>query len=50
MKNKIIGILLIAICTISLCGCNQNIGIGNYSYKHAHFSDGVSGHCVTVTS
>ena len=50
MKTKIMAIMLVGMCAIGLCGCNQNIGIGNYSYKHAHFSDGTSGYCVTVTS
>ena len=50
MKKIVALIAVVFTCLICLCGCNQNIGIGNLSFKHAHFSDGVSGHCVTVTS
>ena len=50
MKKIIAICMLICICLGCLCGCNQSIGIGNLSFKHAHFSDGASGHCVTVTS
>ncbi|MDO4966760.1 MAG: hypothetical protein Q4E51_08650 [Lachnospiraceae bacterium] len=50
MKKIIAVIMVSALCVFGLCGCNQNIGIGNLSFKHAHFSDGISGHCVTVTS
>ena len=50
MKKIIAICMLICICLGCLCGCNQSIGSGNLSFKHAHFSDGVSGHCVTVTS
>ena len=54
MKRKIIAIILaialIAICALSLASCNVDMGIGNYSFRHAHFSDGFEGHCATVNS
>ena len=47
-------ILAIALCVIVMCGlltgCNENIGFGNYNWKHVHFTDNVEGHCATITS
>lgn len=49
--KKIVAIML---CVVALCfvltGCNENWGIGNYSFTHVHISDGVEGHCATVNS
>lgn len=39
------------ICITCLNGyINKNIGIGNLSFRHTHFSDEVSGYCVEVKS
>lgn len=32
---------------LSACG-NRGLGYGNFSFKHVHISDGVTGHCATV--
>ena len=50
MKKIICLILLVLALTVVLCGCNENWGLGNYSWKHVHFSDTISGHCATITS
>lgn len=53
MKKIIALTAIVFTCLTCLCGCgneNINLGFGNYNFKHAHFSDGVSGHCVEVTS
>ena len=49
MKKKIIFIFAAtALITVYMTGCNKSYGFGNYSYKHIHFSDQISGHCATV--
>jgi hypothetical protein len=49
--KKIVCMLLVILMIVSLCACgNENWGPGNYSYRHAHISDGTNGYCVTVTS
>lgn len=50
MKKIITLVFMSLICVMCLCGCNQNLGFGNFEFKHAHFSDGVSSHCVEVKS
>ena len=45
--------ILIMVLVVSVCfvGCgNENWGIGNYTFTHCHYSDGVKGQCVTVES
>lgn len=48
MKKIIAGFGIATI--LCLCGCNENVGFGNYRFTHAHFSDGFSSHCVEVNS
>ena len=44
----VIMVLAVGVC---LTGCgNENRGIGNYTFTHCHYSDGVEGQCVTVDS
>lgn len=47
-------IFAIILCAVMLCmvltGCNENLGFGNFNWKHVHFSDAVGGHCATITS
>ncbi len=46
-----ISILLFICLLLNLTGCgNENWGIGNYTFTHVHFSDGVEGKCATVSS
>ena len=49
MKKKI-ALVFAAAALIAACmtGCNKSYGFGNYSYKHIHFSDQISGHCATI--
>ena len=54
MNNKqrtiaIIGAILILL-SFTLCSCgNMNVwGIGNYNFRHIHFTDMVEGKCATV--
>ena len=48
--KKFIAIVMIMAMALCLCACNENWGFGNYSWKHVHFSDAVSGHCATISS
>ena len=49
--RKFIAIVMIMVMTLAMCACgNENWGFGNYSWKHVHFSDAVSGHCATISS
>ena len=48
--KKFIAIVMIIAMALCLCACNENWGFGNYSWKHVHFSDAVSGHCATISS
>lgn len=48
MKRFIAFILALLMC-FALAGCgNENWGFGNYTFKHVHISDAVSGHCATI--
>ena len=50
MRN-FIAIILVMILALSLCACgNENWGVGNYTFRHVHFSDAVEGHCATIES
>ena len=49
MKKMLIFVLC-AVLLLALTGCNENWGIGNYTFTHCHYSDGVEGQCVTVNS
>lgn len=49
--RKFIAIVMIMVMALAMCACgNENWGLGNYSWKHVHFSDAVSGHCATISS
>lgn len=50
MKKVICVILVAILLCVSLCACNMNVGIGNYSFKHVHFAVGNEGHCADVIS
>ena len=50
MKKMFAVILCVVMLCMVLAGCNENIGFGNFSWKHVHFSDAVGGHCATITS
>ena len=42
--------LTLIIFAVCLTGCNENLGFGNYSFTHIHYSDGIEGHCAKVNS
>lgn len=47
--KKYIAIAIMCIMLFVLVGCgNRSLGLGNYSFKHIHFTDAVGGHCATV--
>lgn len=46
--KKIICFVLVIATIFLMTSCNQGIGFGNFSFKHIHFSNAVSGHCATV--
>ena len=49
--KKICAILLVLVMILGLTACgNENWGFGNYTFRHVHISDGVSGHCAEVNS
>ena len=49
--KKIILIAAVLALAVALTGCgNENLWVGNYTFKHVHFSDGVEGKCAEVTS
>lgn len=51
MKRIIATIMIMIVMIVTLCACgNENWGLGNYSWKHVHFSDAVEGHCATISS
>lgn len=47
MKKFIVLILLFALM-LSLCACNQAVGWGELSFKHAHVWDSVESRCIDV--
>lgn len=50
MKRFLAIILAVALCLcLSACG-NESWGFGNYTFTHAHLSDGVEGYCAEVIS
>ena len=51
MKKKIAILVLVALMTCGLCACgNENWGLGNYTFKHVHFNDSITGVCADVDS
>lgn len=49
--KKVICLVLVLVMALSLCACgNENWGVGNYSWKHVHFSDATEGYCATIKS
>lgn len=48
--KKLFVILLSLLLILSLCACNENWGVGNYNWKHVHFTDAIEGHCATIRS
>ena len=49
--RKVICILLVLVMILCFTACgNENWGVGNYNWKHVHFSDMVEGHCATISS
>ena len=49
MKKLVCLILMVIMMLFALSACgNKSLGFGNYSFKHAHFTDAVGGHCATV--
>lgn len=51
-KQRIITIIgaLLVMLSVLLCSCgNQNVfGLGNFTFRHIHFTDMVEGKCATV--
>lgn len=47
--KKILGIILVLtlLLTITSCG-NMSLGLGNFTFRHVHFTDMLSGYCATV--
>lgn len=50
MKKIVCLILCVLLILPVLAGCNENWGIGNYNWRHVHFTDATEGHCATITS
>ncbi len=48
MKKILIFICCVLITGLCLTSCNLSIGMGNFSYKHIHFTDMAEGHCATI--
>ena len=49
--KKIICLIMAVAIMLCFCACgNENWGIGNYTFTHVHYSDGVTGHCAKVNS
>ena len=49
--RKFIAFFLVLVMCVALMGCgNENWGVGNYSWRHVHFSDMVEGHCADISS
>lgn len=47
--KKIIVILAVLMLPIILCACgNLNLGFGNFTFEHIHFSDHMVSYCATV--
>lgn len=43
--------LLITVAAMLLVGCgNVSLGLGTYTFTHAHISNGANGYCATVNS
>ena len=47
MKKYIVIAIVCMLFALAGCG-NRSLGLGNYSFKHIHFTDAVDGHCATV--
>jgi predicted small secreted protein len=51
MKKKIMVLIMVVAMACGLCACgNENWGFGNYTFKHVHFNDGITGVCADVDS
>lgn len=50
MKRVLVIAILVVVLVMSLCGCNENWSIGNYNWRHVHFSDAIGSHCATIES
>ena len=51
MKKVIAFILLVVTLTLILTSCgNANLGLGNFTYEHAHIGLGTEGYCVNIES
>lgn len=48
MKRFACLVLVLMMLALSACGGNRSISFGSCSFEHAHFTDAVGGHCVTV--
>ena len=49
--RKFIAVILCVILCLSLVGCgNESWSVGNYTFRHVHFSDAIEGHCATIES
>lgn len=49
MKRFVVGLMVVIMVTFCLTGCgNMSMGMGNYTFRHIHFSDAVNSHCATV--
>ncbi len=51
MKKVLCLVLAMLLLACMFVGCgNENWGVGNYNWKHVHFSNSVDGHCATIKS
>ena len=51
MKRKLLALILaLSLITALFCSCgNMSYGLGNFSFRHIHFTDGAgNAHCATV--
>lgn len=52
MKKVLLMLLCLCVASVLLftaCG-NENWGVGNYTFRHVHISDGAVGYCANVES
>ena len=50
MRRKALALSAIALAAAGLCSCNQNIGLGNYSFTKVHITTSERDRCVEISS
>lgn len=50
MRKEPLLLSIVALAAAGLCSCNQNIGLGNYSFTKVHITTSEHDKCVEISS